>query len=327
MIEPKPRSPAEHPTVAATPPGRAVRTPLILDIKGNALDDGPGIRTVVFFKGCPLSCVWCHNPESKRPQVEIAFDAGRCAGCDSCLAVCPDRALDRSRPGFVDRRRCGLCFQCLEACPSGALSRVGQALAPEAVVRQVLRDKPFFEASGGGVTLSGGEPTLYPEFAAQLLDAFRQAGVHTLVETCGLFALDRFMHLIYPRVDAIYYDIKLMDADRHRRYCGRDNRTILANFERVQARSRRDGVALLPRTPLIPGITDTRDNLKAIADFLKRCGADRIELLPYHPLWRDKHRNIGLAAATAPELCGASFMPPQRIEACRALFRDAGIAA
>ena len=147
----------------------AVKGPLILDIKGNSLDDGPGIRSVVFYKGCPLSCVWCHNPESKKSSVEISFDAETCINCGNCREVCPEYALDQGNPYYIDRNRCTLCFACVEACPSGALKRVGETMSIDRVLTKVLPDRPFFDASGGGVTLSGGEPTMYMEFTGQLL--------------------------------------------------------------------------------------------------------------------------------------------------------------
>ena len=142
--------------------------PLILDIKGNSLDDGPGIRSVIFFKGCPLACTWCHNPESKRFEAEISFDAKACIGCDACLSACPQDALSRDNPFFIDRRRCDLCFRCIDACHSGALSRVGQEMGIAEIVARVLDYKPFYDTSGGGVTLSGGEPTVYMDFASPI---------------------------------------------------------------------------------------------------------------------------------------------------------------
>ena len=161
------------------------RTPLILDIKGNSLDDGPGIRSVIFFKGCPLSCVWCHNPESKKTGAEIAFDGGRCIDCGTCREVCPEKALSRENPFYIDRSRCPLCFDCVQACPSGALEQVGKEMSINEILEKIVPDKPFFEVSDGGVTLSGGEPTLFMDFAAKLLVALKQQKIHTLVETCS----------------------------------------------------------------------------------------------------------------------------------------------
>ncbi|PKN44772.1 MAG: glycyl-radical enzyme activating protein, partial [Deltaproteobacteria bacterium HGW-Deltaproteobacteria-17] len=228
---------------------------LILEIKGNSLDDGPGIRSVVFFKGCPLSCAWCHNPESKRTGPELSFDSRECIGCDTCVKVCPCGALDRRNPGYVDRARCDLCFKCVQACPAEALSRVGTAMSVAAVLEQVSRDIPFYRNSGGGVTLSGGEPTLFSEYAGELLAELKGRGIHTLVETCGHFQLDRFLELIYPWTDELYIDLKLYDTDEHRRLCGAGNERILANFLELHERALRGGVPVTPRVPLIPEMT------------------------------------------------------------------------
>ena len=138
-----------------------IKTPLIMEIKGNSLDDGPGIRSVVFYKGCPLSCVWCHNPESKKASMEISFDANICIDCGSCRDVCPQKALARQNRFYIDRSKCTLCFLCVDACPSGALDKVGKTMYVDEIIKKILPDKPFFDTSGGGVTLSGGEPTLY----------------------------------------------------------------------------------------------------------------------------------------------------------------------
>ena len=302
------------------------RTPLILEIKGNSLDDGPGIRSVVFFKGCPLSCLWCHNPESKRPEVEISFDAGTCIGCGTCRAVCPEQALSLDNPGYIDRERCTLCFACVEACPSGALSRVGQDLSIADVMTKIMPDKPFFDASGGGVTLSGGEPTLFTEYAGRLLAALKEKGVHTLVETSGLFDLDRFMELIYPLTDTIYFDIKLYDETTHRRYCGVSNKIILENFRRLVKITAENGKVLLPRTPLIPGMTDTGDNLRRIAGFLNDLGVRQAALLAYNPLWHEKTDKIGSDNPCRNDPAMGKFMANEAVERCREIFNSNGIA-
>ena len=271
-----------------------MKTPLILEIKGNSLDDGPGIRTVVFFKGCPLSCVWCHNPESKDPGLEISFDEKACIRCDTCLDICKENALSRNNPHFIDRNRCNLCLDCTDACPSGALSRVGIKMSVDDIVNKVLADKPFFDNSGGGVTLSGGEPALFMDYTSELLKLLKTEGVHTLMETCGLFNFDAFEKKILPWLDAIYFDFKLFDAQEHRRYCGMPNETILKNFERLLAETSRDNKVILPRIPLIPGITDTEANISSIALYLKGLGVHRADILSYNPLWFEKCSKIGL---------------------------------
>lgn len=303
------------------------KNPLILEVKGNSLDDGPGIRTVVFFKGCPLSCLWCHNPESKKAVQEIGFDAEACAGCDACLEICPENALSRENRFFIDRERCTLCFACADHCPSGALSRVGRESTVEEIMALVLQDKPFFDASGGGVTLSGGEPTLYTAFASRLLQALKAEGVHTLIETCGDFDFSLFRRSILPWVDAVYFDLKLMDPQAHRRFCGKTNERILKNFEKLTQAVRDGSVSLLPRAPLIPEITTPESNLLAMAGFLASTGMREARLMPYNPLWFNKCEKIGEASPFRNETQMRAWLSPERIAVCEAIFRTFGVDA
>lgn len=302
-----------------------MKKPLILEIRGNSLDDGPGIRSVVFFKGCPLSCVWCHNPESKNPAAELSFDPKECVACDACVAACGEKALSRKHAGFIDRRRCTRCHACADVCPSGALSRVGRAMEVDEVIETVLRDRPFFETSGGGVTLSGGEPTLFMDFTAALLAKLRKHRVGTLLETCGLFNGEEFERLLLPHLDAVYFDIKLIDEAAHRKYCGVSNDPILANFEQLARLSRRRGPALLPRTPLVPGITDTEANLRGIASYLAGLGERRVSLLQYNPMWHEKSVKIGAGDPTVGDAAMAAWMARERVAWCRGIFEGAGI--
>lgn len=304
--------------------GVYMQKPLLLEIKGNSLDDGPGIRSVVFFKGCPLSCSWCHNPESKRIEAEIGFEAGECVGCNTCIASCPEGALSRDHLFFVDRSRCTLCFSCTETCPSGALRRIGNSADIDGIVADVIRDKPFFDTSGGGVTLSGGEPTLFMDYCGKLAQTLREKGVHLLLETCGLFDFPKFEALLYPYLDAIYFDIKLIDSAAHARNCGVPNGRILDNFKKLHARAAKGGIPVIPRTPLIPGITDTEENMHAIADFLVSRGATEARLLPYHPLWQEKNRTIGIAAKEGNPAMN-NWLENRKVEACRSIFLQAGI--
>jgi pyruvate formate lyase activating enzyme len=299
--------------------------PLILDIRGNALDDGPGIRSVVFFKGCPLDCVWCHNPECKRTSGEISFDPGECVGCDTCLTLCPQAALSRGNPFYIDRTRCTLCFLCSDACPSGALSRVGREMRVAEIVDRVMRDKPFYDASGGGVTLSGGEPTLFVDYCAELLSSLKARGVHTLLETCGAFDFDRFRSLLLPHLDAVYFDIKLIDESAHRQYTGTSNRRILDNFVKLIEIAQETAVDLLPRTPLIPGITDTDANMRDIASFLAGLGVKKAALLNYNPLWPAKANLIGLDVPFCPQEPPGAEARTRNLDRCRQAFMDAGI--
>jgi pyruvate formate lyase activating enzyme len=301
------------------------KEPLILDIKGNSLDDGPGIRSVIFFKGCPLDCVWCHNPESKKAGVEISYDARACIGCGACREVCRRGALSPDNTFFIDREICDLCFACVDACPSGALDRVGKRMSLSEILERVLPDKPFYDTSGGGVTLSGGEPTLYPGFVSRLLITLKELGIRTLIETCGHFDPDGFMESLYPHVDLIYFDIKLMDRTAHKAYCGRTNERILDNFKLLAEASRKDGKHLLARTPLIPGITDTPENVLAIARFLKELGIKEASLLPYNPLWHEKSAKVGAVNPYRSDKAMTAFSDRAVLERCKAVFADAGI--
>ena len=296
------------------------RTPLILEIKGNSLDDGPGIRTVVFFKGCPLSCVWCHNPESKRAGVEISFEPKECVGCDTCLDVCGEGALDRSNPGFIDRGRCTLCFECAEACPAGALARVGREMSVGDVIEEVEKDVPFFRTSGGGVTLSGGEPILFMEYCSELLKGLEERDIHTIIETCGYFDREEFDRLVYPYVDTIYFDLKLIDEAEHRKNCGVSNAPVLENFRALHRRSLEGGVEVLPRVPLIPGITATEENLKGIAAFLGECGARKVAILQYNPLWLEKSAKVGQENPLEGRERMTTWMTPAEVRRYRDMF-------
>lgn len=301
------------------------RTPLILEIRGNSLDDGPGIRSVVFFKGCPLSCAWCHNPESKRAGAEISFDAKECVACDTCVKLCPEKALSRKKNGFVDRDKCSLCFACADSCPSGALSRVGREMSVDEIAETVLRDRPFFENSGGGVTLSGGEPSLFIDFSSSLLASLKKKKVHTLLETCGHFDWDAFEEKMAPHLDAVYFDIKLMDGAAHKKYCGVSNEKILSNFGKLIALAAKGKIAVLPRTPLVPGITDTEQNLSAIAGYLSGLGVGKAALLPYNPMWHEKSGKIGAADPLAGSADASTWMSREMIEKCGAIFAAQGI--
>lgn len=300
-------------------------SPLILEVKGNSLDDGPGIRTVVFFKGCPLSCDWCHNPESKKPGSEISFDRDACIACGTCMEICPAGALSRDNAFFVDREKCDLCFECLDPCPARALDRVGRETPVEELVSEILKDEPFFRTSGGGVTLSGGEPLLCMDYVSKLVPALKERGVHIIIETCGLFGFEEFQDLVMPHVDLVYMDLKLMDSDEHKKHCGVPNKLILENFARLADASTRAGFGFLARVPLVPGVTDTESNLSAIAALLKDTGLGRVALLPYNPLWHQKCEKVGERSPYRDIPRMNSWMTGEEIDACGKIFQDMNV--
>ena len=299
-------------------------SPLVLEVKGSSLDDGPGIRTVVFFKGCPLSCVWCHNPESKKAGVELSFDGNRCIGCDTCIDLCPVGAVSKDNPHFIDRKKCTLCFACAEKCPAGALEQAGTAISIASLMAEILKSQPFFESSGGGVTLSGGEPLLHMPFVSDLLKRLKERGIHTLIETSGVFNFQTFEKLILPYTDTVYMDIKLLDPLEHKRYCGISNERILENFHHL-VNAAANGLDFLPRIPLIPGITDTKTNLEGIARFLLNHQWEKVQLLEYNPTWIGKLHKIGIPIEGS-DLSGIKeFMTEDRIEVCKTFFSSVGI--
>lgn len=298
--------------------------PLILEIKGNSLDDGPGIRSVVFFKGCPISCIWCHNPESKNPYSELSYDASKCINCGECQKVCTINAIAGYKTIDIDRKKCNLCFACVDVCPSKALTRVGFSMSVNEITERVLKDKEFYNVSGGGVTLSGGEPTMFPVFIGQLLSKLKENKIHTLLETCGQFKLSLIKKHILPFIDLIYYDLKLIDSDRHRKYCGVSNHNILGNFKSLYGLSQKMDFILIPRTPLIPDITDTEENLMGIAEFLSEIGVREAHLLPYNPLWYEKEEKLGIESE-AGELKGKRWQCYEKIKKCKEIFENCKI--
>jgi pyruvate formate lyase activating enzyme len=274
---------------------------LIFDIRQYSIHDGPGVRTTVFFKGCPLSCAWCCNPESQAGEPELAWVRERCLGCDLCLTVCRREALKAGGTSsrVIDHQRCDRCGECAERCPGEALNLLGRWLTVGEVLAEVTRDALYFEASGGGLTLSGGEPLVQAEFAAELLRRYKhdEKGAHTAVETCG-FVEWPVLARVAADVDLFLYDIKHMDPAEHLRQTGRDNRLILDNARRLAEA----GHGLVIRLPLIAGVNDHSDNLAATAEFARSLpGVRRIDILPYHRLGEPKYRRLGKAYALEGE--------------------------
>jgi pyruvate formate lyase activating enzyme len=285
---PPPRRHLESVTAQA---GRLQVSGRVFNIQRFAVHDGPGVRTTVFLKGCPLSCWWCHNPESRTAQPEVQITAERCIQCGSCLQACEHDAVVRLADGTysVDPLHCTRCGECTEACPTNGRKIVGEERGVDDVLDEVCLDRVFYEESGGGVTFSGGEPLAQRDFLLELLTESRARGLHTCVDTSGA-APEKTVLRVAEVADLFLYDVKMIDDTRHRLFTGAGNRTILSN---LQALARR-GADVWVRVPFIPGINDDRANLDALAAFVGELGRDYpVFLLPYHKIAQDKYGRLG----------------------------------
>lgn len=269
---------------------------LVFNVQKFSLHDGPGIRTIVFLKGCPLACMWCSNPEGRSRSVELIHSCDRCIGtdeCDRCITVCVENAISERENGKVeiDRKRCNTCGACAEACPSDAVEISGDWMGIDEVIKVVEEDDAFYARSGGGLTLSGGEPLAQGAFAIGLLGAARARGIDTAIETSGLCkwkTLEEAARL----ANRIFFDIKCFDADKHERVTGVRNDEILNNFKRLRAEL--PDVEVIVRTPVIPGVNDSKDDIEAIVHFVRESGgATGYELLPYHGFGEPKYAKVG----------------------------------
>jgi glycyl-radical enzyme activating protein len=263
---------------------------LVFDIQHFAIHDGPGIRTTVFLKGCPLHCLWCHNPEGQAPELEIFYAAEKCIGCRACAGECESRLHQFSGDEHIyNRADCTGCGNCTRECYARALEVSGKWMRVEDVLESVLSDRDFYQNSGGGITLSGGEPMMQFAFTRDLLHAARQAGLHTCLETSGCGSPARFRE-ISPLVDLFLFDIKETDTERHRQYTGVPNQEILSNLFLLDDA----GAALLLRCPLIPGLNDRDEHFAGIARLANRLqNLVEVQVMPYHPLGSSKSKRLG----------------------------------
>jgi pyruvate formate lyase activating enzyme len=262
---------------------------VVFDIKRFALDDGPGIRTTVFLKGCPLHCWWCHNPEGQSPAPELMYRKNLCSSCGECEKTCLQRALSfKEKQLRIDRSKCNLCEACVQACPSGALTIVGKRMNVDDVIEELAKDSAFYDQSKGGITISGGEPLMQLGFLESILAACKKKHIHTAVDTSGYSSLSALKR-IRNKTDLFLYDLKIMDNEKHRRFVGASNKCILENF-RMLAEA---GSRLLVRFPMIPSINDDELNITRTADFITSCGINNLCLLPYHRSGIEKYRSLG----------------------------------
>lgn len=266
---------------------------IIFDLRRFSIHDGPGIRTAVFFQGCPLSCAWCHNPEGIAPRPVLVYRANRCLRCGACLPVCPQGAIALYDDGVhTDRDRCIRCGACAAACYTGARELAGRPMTVAEVLAEVERDAVFYDESGGGVTFSGGEPLLQADFLLALARACHEKGLHTALDTCG-YAPWEALNRVREYIRLFLYDVKLIDADRHRRCTGVTNALILENLRRLAER----GHPIILRLPLIPGVNDDAENVRATGALAAELGISQVDVLPYHRAGVDKYERLGVGYA------------------------------
>jgi pyruvate formate lyase activating enzyme len=296
-----------------------MNTAIITNIQGFSIHDGPGIRTVVFFKGCPLSCQWCANPECLSKKPEIGFVHSLCKQCGKCSDVCPNNAI-RSGEGVyrIERSHCDSCGKCVEGCDYGALVRYGDLMTVHEVWDAVRRDKLFYETSNGGVTVSGGEPLLNPQFVKELFELCQSEGIGTCVETCGFVDTHAYIEVI-PVTELFLFDLKHMDSAVHKEVTGQFNEQILKNASVIIG----SGVDVLFRQPLIPGVNDTETNIEATAMFIKTLGkkALSLELMPYHRMGQDKYKALNMEYRMEK----TRIMSYDEVEAIKKAYIDLGI--
>ena len=267
-----------------------MKTATVFNVQRFSLGDGPGIRTTVFMKGCPLNCLWCHNPESKNAYPELMLYPDKCIGCGSCLKVCPKglHTIGEQGEHLIDREKCARCFACSESCV-GALEAAGKEMSVEEVLTEVLKDNAFYLNSGGGMTLSGGEPLMHFDFSLALLQSAKERGLHTCIETCGYAPWEHIEALI-PYVDIFRWDVKEIDPARHKEYTGVSNERILENLRKLSAA----GAEIVLRCPIIPGLNDRKEHLSGIAALAEELsGVTRVDVEPYHPLGQGKSEALG----------------------------------
>jgi len=295
---------------------------MIFDIKPYAINDGPGIRMAIYFKGCPLACEWCHNPESISPYVQKMFTLSRCIGCGECVKACPNNAcyLDPEEGIITDPSLCELSGKCAEVCPTGATEMSGKKVDAEDIMKRIRKEIVFFDHSKGGVTFSGGEPLMQPDYLIELLDECGKEGIHRAVDTSG-FAKTEILLEVGKRTDLFLYDLKMMDPLKHKKYTGVSNEKILENL-RILSET---GAKINIRYPMIKGLNDSIGELHEMGEFVASLPGEKklISILPYHKLAEVKHRKLGNKVV----LNGMSEPDGQEIAGAIDIFREYGLEA
>ncbi len=263
---------------------------MIFDVQRGSYVDGPGIRTTVFVKGCNLRCAWCHNPESQAGRIERMWYAGKCTRCGKCAAKCRNGALTQDPSDgslHYDKEKCTLCGRCALFCPNSAAAVCGREADTDELMSVIASDKSFYDASGGGMTVSGGECMLYPDFLAELLEKCRREGIHTAVDTAGNVPFEQFEKIL-PFADLFLYDIKAVTPELHKKYTGADNARILDNYKRLLSL----GARIIVRVPMIAEVNANAEEFPKIASFLADDPPQSVELLPYHAMGENKFRAV-----------------------------------
>ena len=276
---------------------------IIFNVQHYSIHDGPGIRTTVFMKGCPLKCAWCQNPESQKLQPELFFNAEACTGCGSCVQVCPVKAIEIVEgKSKTNRKLCSGIGKCAEVCPNEARTMMGRVVTAGEVFKEVNGDSIFYQRSGGGVTLSGGDPVAQPEFSISILKLCKNAGIHTAIETSGCVKWE-ILSQILNYVDLVLYDFKEMESAKHKTHTGVSNTLILDNVRKIYHERQ---IPLLARVPVVPGFNDSVENITATARFVaNELGKDvKVHLLPYHRLGETKYERLEYISTTT------SIKPP-----------------
>jgi len=271
-------------------------TPLIFDIRRYSINDGPGIRITIFIKGCPLRCAWCHNPESQSPKVQKLYTASKCIGAQDCIDVCPENALTLTPDGIItDAELCTLCGKCADACPTKAIEMSGKLYDTEELLKIIEKERVHIDQSGGGVTFSGGEPLMHPEFLIKMLDDCGERGLHRVVDTCG-FASSETLLEVAKRTDLFLFDLKLMDPVQHKKWTGVDNQLILKNLK-ILAES---GANINIRIPFIKNVNTGENEVRKMAEFVAGLPGKKpeVNLLPYHNIASGKYKKLEMEYKT-----------------------------